>query len=179
MAGILCCITPNKTIFGGHWQIYIPAAQRELLAYESHVGMQHITSKSIWNSTVINRKSPCKRFPIVGPKPISEQHLHVCDLRNTENIFYLFSACVLGEAHLPRLSGMCLFSTLFASVKSSTVKRLGMYYQTRLCVSGCACVPTRRISLSGTTEKIIDICQSIILLFWIPTKWKLNPDFIL
>lgn len=47
MAGILRGITPNKTIFGGHWQIYIPAAQRELLAYESHVGMQHITSKSI------------------------------------------------------------------------------------------------------------------------------------
>lgn len=41
-----------------------------------------------------------------------------------------------------------------------------------LCVSGWACVPTGKISLSGTTEKMIAICQSITLLFWIPTKWN-------
>lgn len=45
-----------------------PATQRKLLVYESHVGMQHFNSKSIWNSAVINRKCQRQQFSIVGPK---------------------------------------------------------------------------------------------------------------
>lgn len=99
ISGILAVSRIIKLFWWTLANIYTCSWKRIISIWES-VGMQHFTKESTWNCTVVNRKSPCKLFPIVGPKPISDQDVHVCDLKNTKNVFYPFSACVLAHTQV-------------------------------------------------------------------------------
>lgn len=147
------------------------ATRRQVLVYESYVGMQDFTSKSIWKSVVINRKSQCKLFSVVGPKPFQSMSV----TSNTKTLsFYLFIAWVLRRSLPPQAVGNGI-----TSGKLSTVYRClhCMFYRACVCALGSACVPTRSIPPSGTPGKTISICQCIPLLLWIPKGSRTQTSF--
>lgn len=129
------------------------------------VGMHHLTSKSIWNLAVINRKAGCKLFHTVGPKQLwSNPYMSVTSKIQwpTPPFFSFFSACVPREAHLPGLSCMWLFHPLFTNVQPDLPhRRLQCRAKASMCVYACACAPTRQTDLAGTDEITINVCLRV------------------